>query len=350
MLLGEDLRGRHERRLPAVLDRLQGRERRHQRLAASHVALQQAAHGMRVREVLRDHRLRLALRAGEGERQRFRERVGERVRVGKRGRALRAALPVGDAHRELLREELVELEPLPRRVRAVLERRGIRVGRGTMQREDGIAKRHEAEVVEELRVKRVPQIERVERGVDLVAQELLREPRRGRVHRRERLRQRRALGDDPVTRMHHLVAEESRAHLAEEAQALARRELLHLARIEVHEPHPELALAILELHHERAPAAVLDLRFDDLGLDQHRDARLCVGERRQASLVLVAQRKVQDEVAAAVDAELREPGGRRVGCCGGGQASPGASRRRPRPANRAGGRPRRWPRARDRAP
>ena len=64
VLLGEDLGGRHERHLPAVLDRLQGRQRRDQRLAAAHVALQQPAHRVRLREVVRDRGPRLSSAPG----------------------------------------------------------------------------------------------------------------------------------------------------------------------------------------------------------------------------------------------------------------------------------------------
>jgi hypothetical protein len=121
MLLGEDFRRRHECRLPAVLDRLERGHGGHQRLAAAHVALQQAAHRVRVRKVLADRGVRGALGARERERQRLHERVGERVRLGQGRCGLRAPFAIGDAHGELLREDLVELEPPPRRMRAVVE-------------------------------------------------------------------------------------------------------------------------------------------------------------------------------------------------------------------------------------
>src|SRR6185503_3183671 len=61
VLLGEDFGRRHQRRLPAVLDGLQRRERRDQRLAAADVALQQTAHRVRLRELLGDRVVRAAL-------------------------------------------------------------------------------------------------------------------------------------------------------------------------------------------------------------------------------------------------------------------------------------------------
>ncbi len=95
-------------------------------------------------------------------------------------------------------------------------------------------------------------------------------------------------------------------HLAEEAQPPARRHLLHLARVEVEEAHPEFRLAVGQLHHQRAARAVLDLGLGHLRLDQHRLARAGLGERRELRLVLVAQRQVQHQVEAGVDAEFRE--------------------------------------------
>ncbi len=304
VLLGEDLRGRHEGRLPAVLDRLQRGERRHERLATAHVALQEPAHRVRLREVLRDDRLRVALRAREREGQRAHERVGERVRVGKRRGALRAPLAVGHAHRELLREQLVELETAPRRMRALLEAGGVDLGRGTMEEEHALAEAAEAKLREELLVERVLEREVIERICDLLAQSRLRQPRGRRVYGRERLGKRRVLADDAVARVHHLVAEEAGTHLAEEPHAPAGRELLRLARIEIEEPDPQLVVALVQLHHEGAARAELHVRLDDLGFHERGHPGAHFLQRREAGLVLVAQRQVQDEVELRADAEL----------------------------------------------
>ena len=51
VLLGEQLGGRHDRRLIAVLDREQRGEQRDDRLAAADVALQQAVHAAVARHV-----------------------------------------------------------------------------------------------------------------------------------------------------------------------------------------------------------------------------------------------------------------------------------------------------------
>ena len=63
VLLGEDFGRRHDRDLPAVLDRLQRGERGDDRLAAADIALQQALHRMGLREIARDFGERALLRA-----------------------------------------------------------------------------------------------------------------------------------------------------------------------------------------------------------------------------------------------------------------------------------------------
>src|SRR5664279_2112341 len=54
MLLGQGLRGRHQRRLVSVLDRAQHRVQRHHRLAAAHLPHQQPLHRARPREIRAD--------------------------------------------------------------------------------------------------------------------------------------------------------------------------------------------------------------------------------------------------------------------------------------------------------
>ena len=142
--------------------------------------------------------------------------------------------------------------------------------------------------------------------LDEAAQVRLRHARRGRIHRRQAGGERRILLHHAHFRVDHLGAEEARAHLAEEAQAPPRRHLLHLAGVEVEEAHPEFGPAVGELHHQRAARAVLDVGLHHLRLDQDRLARPGLGERRQLRLVLVAQRQVQHQVEARVDAEFRE--------------------------------------------
>ena len=69
VLLGEQFGRRHDRGLVVVLDREQRGEQRDDRLAAPHVALQQAVHAQRAGHVLHDLARRAHLRAGELERE-----------------------------------------------------------------------------------------------------------------------------------------------------------------------------------------------------------------------------------------------------------------------------------------
>src|SRR4029079_9690411 len=119
-----------------------------------------------------------------------------------------------------------------------------------------------------------------------------------------------------------LVAEEAGTHFAEEAHVPARRKLLHLARIEIQEPHPEIRRILPgvpnllgrffdQLHDQRAPRTVLHLGIDDVGLDQDRDAGARLFKRGEARLVLVAQRQMQREVELRADRELLEARGER---------------------------------------
>ena len=61
--------GRHERHLPAAAERARGGCRRHRGLAAAHVALHQARHRLRERQVGVDLRQHALLRAGKAKRQ-----------------------------------------------------------------------------------------------------------------------------------------------------------------------------------------------------------------------------------------------------------------------------------------
>ena len=122
VLLGEDLGRRHQRDLPAGLDRLQRGQRRDDRLAAADVALQQALHRHRPLEVVADLPPDALLRPRQLERHAREQLAGERAGAGQHRRApRRARLPVR-LERQLLREQLVELEARPGRMRALVER------------------------------------------------------------------------------------------------------------------------------------------------------------------------------------------------------------------------------------
>ena len=115
MLLGEQLGRRHERGSggPAATHRARGEEG-DRRLAAADVALEQAVHRVRAREVGAISRERARLRAGEAERQaRGVRRVGARRRRERDPRlALARRAPQREA--ELEQEQLLEDQPLER--------------------------------------------------------------------------------------------------------------------------------------------------------------------------------------------------------------------------------------------
>jgi hypothetical protein len=79
VLLGEDLGGRHQHRLAAVLGGLQHGQRGHAGLAAAHVALQQALHRVVGGQVAGDLGKGAGLGAGQGEGQLAEQIAGQGV-------------------------------------------------------------------------------------------------------------------------------------------------------------------------------------------------------------------------------------------------------------------------------
>jgi hypothetical protein len=112
-----------------------GGQRGHHRLAAAHVALQQAVHGHGARQVARDFLAHAPLRAGQLKRQ---------------GRQQRSCRPPGAAHsagarrciaraprlqlRQLLRQQLLGLQALPGRVAVVFQLGQRHLGRRVVQK------------------------------------------------------------------------------------------------------------------------------------------------------------------------------------------------------------------------
>ena len=116
--------------------------------------------------------------------------------------------------------------------------------------------------------------------------------------------------------MHHLHAEITHARLAQRADLFADGELLLLARIEVEEAQEEDAAVILQLADQAAPRAISHFAVDDLALHLHARARDKIGDAPQRGLILVAQRQMQHQIEALVDAEFGEPGNSGFGNAG----------------------------------
>ena len=118
MLLGEDLGGRHQRRLSSVLDRHQHRQQGDDRLARADISLQETAHrpgrGQVGDDLLEDLLLRAREVEGQHGRQLRAHRGGRRVRD--RPSLVAVTLPA-QPERELQQEEFLEDESLvgPRR-------------------------------------------------------------------------------------------------------------------------------------------------------------------------------------------------------------------------------------------
>ena len=113
VLLGQDLRGGHERGLVAVLERDDHREQRDHRLAGAHVALDQPVHGMRRLHVVRDLAQHALLGAGQVEGQDALDRLARARPSTCEGGAL-GPLPPRLALQgvpELEEEELLEDQP-----------------------------------------------------------------------------------------------------------------------------------------------------------------------------------------------------------------------------------------------
>ena len=113
VLLGERLGRRHQRALAAGLDRPQERVERDDRLAGADVALEQALHRRRAREVGVDLGDRLLLMLGQLERECGAVAADQLARLRQRGGDLLLALGSAPRQRQLEDEQLVEGEPLP---------------------------------------------------------------------------------------------------------------------------------------------------------------------------------------------------------------------------------------------
>ena len=115
MLARQDFGRRHERRLTAGLDHMRRGEQRDHGLAGADVAVQQAQHALRLRQIGDD--------VGDGAGLRRRQRIGQRRDDARAQPALgRAAAAGAAAHmraqqreRELARQQFVISEPRPRR-------------------------------------------------------------------------------------------------------------------------------------------------------------------------------------------------------------------------------------------
>ena len=265
MLLGQDLCGRHQRALPARVDRNGGGERGHHGLARAHIALQQPVHGHGARQVARDFLAHAALCAGETERQRRQQllvqgqgqggsgRCSSRSRRERRRPQVRPLAP-GHELRQLLRQQFLGLQALPGRVAAVFELRHRDIGRRMMQERQRIAKTpRRGDVISASRTgrKRLREVRPRHPARHRPAQVGLRQPGPRGVNRRQRRRQLAARG--MKAGVHHRQAHETTAHLAPRTDAVAHRQRLLLRRVEA-EKAQHAGVRTIVHRHQQLPA------------------------------------------------------------------------------------------------
>ena len=137
VLAGEDFGGREHRRLIAVLDRDHRGFGGHQRLAAAHVALQQAAHRMRRLHIISDLLQHSLLRAGGFERQHGLDLLAHAIVQLERDAGLDAGLGALERQSALEPEEFLEDQSPLRRSAKGVEQPQVGVERGKVQFTNG---------------------------------------------------------------------------------------------------------------------------------------------------------------------------------------------------------------------
>ncbi len=299
MLLGQDLGRRHQRALPAGVDGDGGRQRGHHRLAGTHVALQQAVHRLRARQVGGDLGHHALLRGRQREGQHAQQPVAQAARARRQRRRAQPRAPgLRLQLRQLLGQQLFKLQPLPGRVAAVFQRRQRRARRRVVQQLQRLAQRRHPRR-RRIRRQHLGQRCASQRRHHRLAQIGLRQLRAAGVDRRQRRGQRRAFGHPLDDGMDHLTAEEAGARLAAHAQALAHRHLLLVGGVEMQKAQQQLARIVLQAHQQLAARSLLDAAIDDQALDLAGLAVAQRADRLQPRLVLVAQRQVQRQVDVA---------------------------------------------------
>ncbi len=296
VLLRERLGRGHQRALAAGLDRAQQRVQRHDGLARADVPLEQALHRRRPREVGVDLRDRLLLVLGQLERQRVPVAADQLARLGERSGDLLLALGRAPGERQLQHEQLVEGEPLPpllglfERARLVDRRQGVAAERQPALRLQ--PRRERVGAVGHERQRRLDQLAQL-RGRDLLAR---------RVDGCEVGRRGAAVEVERADREAEPVRRPAQADVRSRLQLLLQPRLVEPGRA-------DLAGAVRDLRGQdlepAAPAA--QRRPEHLALDQHLLVPEEVGDPLLRRRPLVAARPVVEQVAGALEPQLREP-------------------------------------------
>ena len=135
---------------------------------------------------------------------------------------------------------------------------------------------------------------RCQRTLNQFAPRRLRQPLHRRINRRERLRHRRMLGHLLHARMNHLRAKKAMPRLAFDPQQLTRLKRSQLRAVKIHiTQHQNLARCVLRGHHQLTARTEFHLMFDHRHLRLRKLTQTQTRHRRDARLILIAQRHVQ---------------------------------------------------------
>ena len=308
VLLGENLRRRHDRRLVARLHRRAHGERGDHGLARADVALQQAMHRIRRRHVAADVVPHALLRRRQRKRQARPQPREELAARAHRHPPLPRRARAEDREAELKEQEVVEGQA-PERGDALGFARGkVSAAQGIGQRRQMAARTHSVgqRLVHLVRV-------RLDETPEQRAQRLLRQPLGGRVHGHERAGVDRLV----VARVDRLPFLNVQADLVLVARAAAVHDQPLPALHGAGDPRPPEdgggAIAALVTKHDgqRLSVATGRRRTEaDHHAGTRRDlARAERAQRCEARAVLVAQWQVEERVADGGEAFLRQLGG-----------------------------------------
>ena len=182
MLLGEGLRGRHQRALTPVLDRAQERVERYDRLPRADVPLQETLHGNGAHEIDVDVLDRALLMLGQAKRE-YVAIAGNEVAGGtERRRDLRLTFPAPRSQTDLQDEQLVEGEPRTTFLRLLARPRPVQSPQRIASLRQALALLHSGRE----RVQSRPRQRRTDELAELLRRDLLARRIDGREVRRRR--------------------------------------------------------------------------------------------------------------------------------------------------------------------
>jgi len=144
VLLGQQLRGRHQGRLQAAACGTRGGGRGHHGLAAADITLQQPHHRHAGSEILVRIAQRARLGARERERQRLEEPAREPLAIGQRPGGVGFQRALSQPERQVVRQQFLEREPPLRRVTTGGELGELRLARRPVQVVERFAERGQA--------------------------------------------------------------------------------------------------------------------------------------------------------------------------------------------------------------